>query len=237
MVRTDSHQLRAVAGDSDLAEAVKVVTRAHKTLIWERTRHMLRLRSALREYFPAALAAFEDLTAPTRWSCWPRRRTRPAAARLTTTQIRAALKRARRRDSGPQGRARSRPRCAPSSWPSQRRWPGPTRPPCGRQVAIIAALNSRSTRCRSRSKPILGSTRTLRSTSASPGLGQILGARVLGRVRRRPRPATAAPGPARTTPAPSPITRQSGKKKVVLARYVRNDRLARRPAPAGVLPR
>ena len=62
MVRTDSHQLRVVAGDSDLAEAVKVVTRAHKTLIWERTRHTLRLRSTLREYFPAALAAFEDLT-------------------------------------------------------------------------------------------------------------------------------------------------------------------------------
>ena len=39
MVRTDSHQLRPVAGDSDQAEAVKVVARAHKTLIWERTRH------------------------------------------------------------------------------------------------------------------------------------------------------------------------------------------------------
>ena len=37
MVRTDAHQLRTVAGDSALAEAVKVVTRMHKTLIWERT--------------------------------------------------------------------------------------------------------------------------------------------------------------------------------------------------------
>src|SRR5664280_497323 len=63
MVRTGHHQLRVVAGDTDLAEAVKVVTRAHKTLIWERTRHTLRLRSTLREYFPAALAAFADLTA------------------------------------------------------------------------------------------------------------------------------------------------------------------------------
>jgi transposase len=52
MVRTDRHQLRPVAGDSDLAEAVKVLTRAHKSLIWERTRHQLRLRHALREYFP-----------------------------------------------------------------------------------------------------------------------------------------------------------------------------------------
>ena len=63
------------------AEAVKVVTRAHKTLIWERTRHMLRLRQALREFFPAALAAFDDLTAPTRWNCWPRRPTRPRRPR------------------------------------------------------------------------------------------------------------------------------------------------------------
>ena len=43
------------------AEAVKVVARAHKTLIWERTRHVQRLRHALREYFPAALEAFDDL--------------------------------------------------------------------------------------------------------------------------------------------------------------------------------
>jgi Transposase len=33
MVRTDSHQLRMVAGDSPDAGAVKVVARTHKTLI------------------------------------------------------------------------------------------------------------------------------------------------------------------------------------------------------------
>ena len=49
MVRTDSHQLRPVAGDSELAEAIKVVARAHKTLIWERTRHVQRLRQALQD--------------------------------------------------------------------------------------------------------------------------------------------------------------------------------------------
>src|SRR5258708_13407047 len=64
MVRTDSHQLRLVAGDSEQAGAVKVVTRMHKTLIWERTRHVQRLRHALGEYFPAALAAFDDPGAP-----------------------------------------------------------------------------------------------------------------------------------------------------------------------------
>jgi hypothetical protein len=50
MVRTNRHQLRAVAGDSEQAQAVKVVARAHQTLIWERHRHMLRLRIALREF-------------------------------------------------------------------------------------------------------------------------------------------------------------------------------------------
>src|SRR5436190_17817775 len=63
MVRTDSHQLRPIAGDTVEVEAVKVVTRMHKTLIWERTRAGQRLRHALREYFPAALEAFEDLDA------------------------------------------------------------------------------------------------------------------------------------------------------------------------------
>src|SRR3984957_13013148 len=64
MVRTDSHQLRAVAGDSPDAGAVKVVARTHKTLIWERTRQVQRLRYQLREYFPGAVEAFADLDAP-----------------------------------------------------------------------------------------------------------------------------------------------------------------------------
>jgi transposase len=47
MVRTDSHQFRAVAGDSPEAEGLKILARAHKTLIWERTRQVQRLRHQL----------------------------------------------------------------------------------------------------------------------------------------------------------------------------------------------
>jgi transposase len=60
MVRTDRHQLRPIAADSALAEAVKVLARAHQTLIWDRSRQVLRLRAALLEFFPAALQAFDD---------------------------------------------------------------------------------------------------------------------------------------------------------------------------------
>ena len=52
------------AGDSAGADGIKVLARTHKTLIWDRTRHIQRLRHQLREYFPAALVAFEDLAAP-----------------------------------------------------------------------------------------------------------------------------------------------------------------------------
>jgi transposase len=98
MVRTDRHQLRPVAGDTAQVEAVKVVTRADKTLIWERTRHTLRLRQTLRDFFPAALAAFNDLAAADALELLGTAPDPASAARLTTAQITAALTRARRRD-------------------------------------------------------------------------------------------------------------------------------------------
>src|SRR3984885_2947470 len=98
MVRTDSHQLRAVAGDSAAAEAVKVVARTHKTLIWERTRQVQRLRHQLREYFPAALEAFDDLDAPDALELLAKAPDPARAAKLTRAQVSAALKRARRRN-------------------------------------------------------------------------------------------------------------------------------------------
>ena len=98
MVRTDAHQLRPVAADSPQAEAIKVVARAHKTLIWERTRHTLRLRYVLREYFPAALEAFDDLAAPDTLELLAKAPDPASAAKLNRSQIRAALKHARRRD-------------------------------------------------------------------------------------------------------------------------------------------
>ena len=64
IVRLDRAHHRPVAVDSADGEAIKLVARSHQTLIWERTRHVLRLRSALREYFPAALTAFGDLDEP-----------------------------------------------------------------------------------------------------------------------------------------------------------------------------
>jgi len=55
LARTDAHNPRPVAGDSDLAEAVKVLARAHQSMIWTRQRQTKQLRSTLREFYPGAL--------------------------------------------------------------------------------------------------------------------------------------------------------------------------------------
>ena len=93
LVRTDRHNHRPVAGDSDLAEGVKVLARGHQNLIWIRTRHSNMLRSALREYYPGALGAFDDLDHPDALAVLDRAPTPGAGRALTRSQIKAALRR------------------------------------------------------------------------------------------------------------------------------------------------
>ena len=77
-------------------EGVKVTARTHQNLIWDRHRQLLRLCSALRELFPAAREAFDELTAPDVLELLAADPAR--AARLSRSRIASALKRARRRD-------------------------------------------------------------------------------------------------------------------------------------------
>ena len=93
LVRTDRHNHRSIAGDSADAEAIKVLARAHQSLIWERTRHTNRLRNALREYYPAALAAFDDLAHGDALGVLDRAPTPAQGAHLPLTAIQSALKR------------------------------------------------------------------------------------------------------------------------------------------------
>jgi transposase len=98
IVRLDRDHHRAVAADSAAGEAMKLVARSHQTLIWERTRHVLRLRSALREYFPAALSAYGELDEPDTLELLAAAPDPDRAARLSKSKITADLNRANRRD-------------------------------------------------------------------------------------------------------------------------------------------
>ena len=62
MVRTDRHRHRLMAADSAEVEAIKVLARAHQSMVWSKGRQANMLRSTLREFYPAALVAFDDLT-------------------------------------------------------------------------------------------------------------------------------------------------------------------------------
>jgi transposase len=223
MVRTDHHQLRAVAGDSEQAQAVKVVARAHQTLIWDRHRHMLRLRTALREFFPAALAAFDDLLAPDVLELLATAPDPDSATRLSRAQIAGALTRARRRKVDDKATAIQK----------ALRTKHLTQPPAVAAayavtvrslVAVISTLNTQITTMEEQAEVCFGQTRDAEIYLSQPGLGHILAARVLGEFGDDPhRYATAKNR--KNYAGTSPITRQSGKKKTVLARFIHNDRL------------
>src|ERR1700694_2190815 len=93
LVRTDRHNHRRIAGDSTAVEAIKVLARAHQNLIWTRTRHTNALRSALREYYPAALVAFEDLAHGDALGVLDRAPTPAEDARASLPVLQSALKR------------------------------------------------------------------------------------------------------------------------------------------------
>jgi transposase len=223
MVRTDSHQLRAVAGDSAEADGLKVLARMHKTLIWERTRQVQRLRHQLREYYPAALAAFDDLDAPDALELLGKAPDPGRAARLTRAQISAALKRARRHRIAD----RTTEIMAALRAPQLGQPPALTAAYAAAVrslIAMIITLNEQAKILQEQVEADFGRHPDAEIYRSQPGMGAILGARVLGEFGDDPH--RYATGKARKNyAATSPLTRASGKKKTVTARFVRNERL------------
>jgi transposase len=224
IVRLDRAHHRPVAGDSPAVEALKMVARVHQSAIWDRTRHLLRLRSALREFFPAAVTAFPDLTAGDALELLGRAPDPARAERLSRSKITAALTRAHRRD--PEARAEV--------------IQGLLRAPALRQapeleaayaaivashVRLIAGLNNEIAELQAVVAEGFGRHPDAEILTSQPGLGPVLGARVLaefGDDRTRYADAKARKNYAGT----SPITRASGTRRIVLARYARNRHLA-----------
>jgi len=87
ILRTDRDRHRPLPADSDLAAAVGVLARAHQDAVWARVQDANRLRSLLREFFPAALTAFADLTTNTALAVLAAAPTPTAAARLSRANL------------------------------------------------------------------------------------------------------------------------------------------------------
>ena len=223
VVRTDSHQLRPAAGDSAQAEGIKVVARAHKALIWQRTAVTQRLRAQLLGYFPAALEAFADLDAPEVLELLGKAPDPARAAKLTRAQVSAALKRAGRRKiadktdailAALRGGHLAQPPALTAAYAATVR----------SLVAVITTLNEQVSALQGQVEEDFGRHPDAEIYRSQPGIGAITGARVLGEFGDDPHRYASAKA-RKNYAGTSPVTRASGKKKTVSARYIHNDRL------------
>ncbi|MFH5240361.1 IS110 family transposase [Antrihabitans spumae] len=224
LVRTDRHNHRPIAGDSADADAIKVLARGHQNLIWTRTRHSNALRSGLREYFPAAIAAFATLHDRDALAVLARAATPAEARHLSVPSIVSALKKAgRQRNLDKRAREiqavlRSEHLAAPA--PLTAALAATTRA----QVAMLLELNKQIDALHDALATHFDAHPDADIYLSLPGLGVVLGARVLGEFGDDPDRYTTAKC-RKNYAGTSPVTIASGKKRVVVARYVRNDRL------------
>jgi transposase len=228
ILRTDMHAHRSLPQDSDLARAVAVLARAQQDATWNRQQISNQLRSLLREYYPSALAAFEPWknglcrreahellkTAPT-----PSR-----AARLTRTQLQAALKRAGRQ-RGIEAEADRLREIFRADWAHQ---PSLVEDALGKQMlALLVQLEAACTAADNLAEAVeetFPQHPDAEIILSFPGLGIQLGARVLAETGDDRSRFADARG-LKAYAGASPITRASGKKSSITRRWVKNDRL------------
>ncbi len=224
LVRTDRHNHRLIAGDTPDAQAIKVLARAHQNLIWTRNRHTNTLRSALREYYPAALAAFDDLADRDALAILGRAPDPRQAARLSLSKIRSALKAAGRqrnidiRAQEIHAALRSEQLTAPAAVAGA--FAATTRA----TVGILTELNHHIGDLEAELSAHFEKHPDADIYRSLPGLGVILSARVLGEFGDDPNRYTTAKC-RKNYAGTSPLTIASGRKRAVLARHVRNRRL------------
>jgi transposase len=226
IVRTDRSHHRPVAGDSEQAEVVKTLARTHQTMIWTRQRQANQLRSMLREFYPAALAAFgTDLAGRDCLAVLAIAPTPGAGRLLTRARVAAVLRKAgRQRNIDKQadlilqalhGEQLGLSVALTEAYGASVR----------SLVAVITTMVEQTEVLEGEVHRCFGQHPDAEIITSQPGLGMVLGARVLaefGDDKDRFVDAKARRNYAGT----SPITKASGTRRVVLARYARNKRLA-----------
>jgi transposase len=226
LVRTDRQRHRTVAGDSELAGTIKLLARTHQSFVWERRRHANRLRSTLREFYPQALEAFgTKLSSPNAVAVLTVAPTPALGRRLSLSKLAAVLRRAGR-SRGVEPRAEEIQRALRSEQLSA---PESLEQTYGlivtSLVGLIGGLNDQIERLEAQLEVAFERHPDAEVLSSLPGLGFVLGARVLGEFGDDPTRYADARA-RRNYAGTSPITKASGKGRVVLARFARNTRLA-----------
>ena len=224
LVRTDRQHHRAVAPDSELHGAIKVLARSHQNLIWTRQRQTNALRSALREYYTGALKAFTELGHADALAVLAVAPDPERGRQLTEARIVRALRKG--------GRQRNLERRAREIQAALRA-PQLEAPPLVVEaqaanttalVAVITTLDEQISRLEASLVDAFDRHPDAEILRSLPGLGDVLGARVLAEFGDAPDRYVDAKA-RRNYAGTAPITRASGTSHVVLARLVRNKRL------------
>ena len=224
LVRLDRAHHRQIAGDSDLVEAMTVLVHGHQNLVWTRRRHTNQLHSMLHQYYPAALHAFDDLAGRDALAVLTIAPTPERGQALTVDPISQLLREAGRKrylkatasknhTALQTEHLRALPAVAQSFGASTRAL-----------VSIISELVKQISMLASEVEQNFDRHPDAKIYLSQPGLGVILGARALAEFGDDPHRYVS--GKARRNYAgTSPVTRASGSKTIVLARYARNRRL------------
>jgi len=225
VMRTDRHLHREVAGDSEEAEAIKVLARVHQNLIWTRQRIGNQLRSVLREFYPGALHTLSDLASLDAIAVLEIAPTPTAGRALTKAKVRKALA-----SGGRKLRLDERAGDIVQGLRApQLHAPVLVEEAFGHQVAsLVAVLRTLVTQIaelRSELERSFEDHPDAEIITSLPGLSSVLGARVLAEFGDEPTRYADARA-RRSYAGTAPITKASGTRKVVLARVARNKRLA-----------
>jgi transposase len=226
LVRLDRAHHRAAAADSALAQHVKVLARTHQTMIWARQRQTNTLRSTLREYYPAALAVFgEDLAGRDALAVLAIAPSPDTGRRLSLSKIAATLRRGGRQRNVESTAERIQVALRAPQLEAHPGVVGAYTASVKALVAVITELVAQIEALRIEVETGFGQHPDAEIYLSQPGLGPILAARVLAEFGDAPS-RYADPKARKNYSGMSPITRASGTKRVVLARYARNRRLA-----------
>ena len=225
LARTDSHNHRPVAGDSELAEAVKVLARAHQSMIWTRQRQVNQLRSTLREFYPGALTCFDDLSSGDALAVLAIAPTPILGRQLSVSKIASTLRRGGRQRRIDERAAQIQAALRAEALEAPALVSEAMGASVRALVAVIAELVAQTAQLEATLVAGFEKHPDAEVIRSLPGLGMILGARVLGEFGDDP-DRYADTKSRKNYAGTSPITKASGKHRVVLARYARNRRLA-----------
>ena len=224
LVRTDRHLHRLLAADSELLDAIRILARSHQNLVWSRQRQLNALRSSLREFYPGALAAFDELGHPDALAVLAIAPDPQGGRRLSGGQIAAALRRGGRQRNVERRSAEIRDALRAPQLAALPLVADAQAATVVALVAVIRALDGQIASLETRLAERFERHPDAELLRSLPGLGAILAARVLAEFGDAPdRYADARAR--RNYAGTAPITRASGTSRAVVARLARNRRL------------